>query len=245
MSKRTNDGDVIANRISLLEAKGQKLLASLYGSRPDWDTTNDATQLRDEDDDQDLKQNYAHDRIGLGGILPKDIEDGSFTRRIVTSDDKLLQQLIGKKKAKAHISAKQEAARPTAAAKAQQYRKQAAKKEESDDDDEGRAATFKSKRQAKKENQKAKKVDSDDEDEETRAKRLEGGAVKEEEGASKEKGVMEVQADTKPVKREDNDEEAEADLTQPAPKKARTKPKSFLDEILAERSKKKSRKSKT
>ena len=170
MSKRTNDGDVIANRISLLEAKGQKLLASLYGSRPDWDTTNDATQSRDEDDDQDLKQNYAHDRIGLGGILPKDIEDGSFTRRIVTSDDKLLQQLIGKKKAKAHISAKQEAARPTAAAKAQQYRKQAAKKEESDDDDEGRTATFKSKRQAKKENQQAKKVDSDDEDEETRAK---------------------------------------------------------------------------
>jgi hypothetical protein len=62
MSKRTNDGDVIANRISLLEAKGQKLLASLYGSRPDWDTTNDATQSRDEDDDQDLKQNYVHDR---------------------------------------------------------------------------------------------------------------------------------------------------------------------------------------
>ncbi|CAN9388794.1 unnamed protein product [Alternaria alternata] len=236
MSKRTNDGDVIANRISLLEAKGQKLLASLYGSRPDWDTTNNATQSRDEDDDQDLKQNYAHDRIGLGGILPKDIEDGSFTRRIVTSDDKLLQQLIGKKKAKAHISAKQEAARPTAAAKAQQYRKQAAKKEE--------AATFKSKRQAKKENQQAKKVDSDDEDEETRAKRLGGGAVKEEDGASREKVVMEVQADAKPVKREDDDEEAEADVTQPAPKKARTKPKSFLDEILAERSKKKSKKSK-
>jgi hypothetical protein len=55
---------------------------------------------------------------------------------------------------------------------------------------------------------------------------------------------MEVQADAKPVKREDDDEEAEADVTQPAPKKARTKPKSFLDEILAERSKKKSKKSK-
>ncbi|CAN9162928.1 unnamed protein product [Alternaria alternata] len=211
MSKRTNDGDVIANRISLLEAKGQKLLASLYGSRPDWDTTNNATQSRDEDDDQDLKQNYAHDRIGLGGILPKDIEDGSFTRRIVTSDDKLLQQLIGKKKAKAHISAKQEAARPTAAAKAQQ--------------------------QAKKENQQAKKVDSDDEDEETRAKRLGDGTVKEEDGASREKVVMEVRADVVPTKRTDDDEEAEADVTQPAPKKAGVKPKSFLDEILAERSK--------
>jgi hypothetical protein len=62
MSKRSNEGDVIANRISLLEAKGQKLLATLYGSRPDWDTTDSATKAPDEDDDKDLKQNYAHDR---------------------------------------------------------------------------------------------------------------------------------------------------------------------------------------
>jgi hypothetical protein len=63
MSKRNNEGDVIANRMSLLEAKGQKLLASLYGSRPDWDTTAEgASKTLDEDDDQDLKQNYAHDR---------------------------------------------------------------------------------------------------------------------------------------------------------------------------------------
>jgi hypothetical protein len=62
MSKRNNDGDVIANRISLLEAKGQKLLASLYGSRPDWGTTDSLAKSQDEDDDQDLKQNWAHDR---------------------------------------------------------------------------------------------------------------------------------------------------------------------------------------
>ncbi|KAF7443887.1 hypothetical protein A1F99_119610 [Pyrenophora tritici-repentis] len=62
MSKRNNDGDVIANRISLLEAKGQKLLASLYGSRPDWDSVGSAAKTQNDDDDQDLKQNYAHDR---------------------------------------------------------------------------------------------------------------------------------------------------------------------------------------
>ena len=62
MPKRNNEGDVIANRISLLEAKGQKLLASLYGSRPDYDTADSATKAQVEDDDQDLKQNYAHDR---------------------------------------------------------------------------------------------------------------------------------------------------------------------------------------
>jgi hypothetical protein len=59
MSKRNNEGDVIANRISLLEAKGHQLLTSLYGSRLAWDTTESAQV---EDDDQDLKQNYAHDR---------------------------------------------------------------------------------------------------------------------------------------------------------------------------------------
>jgi len=151
-----------------------------------------------------------------------------------------LQQLIGKKKAKAHITAKQEAARPNAASKAQHYKKLAAKKEESDDDGEGRAATFQSKRQKKKVKQEAKPADSDDEDEETRAKRLEGGTVKEGEGP-KEDVTTEAQADAKPIKKEDGEE---AEATQPAPKKARTKPKSFLDEILAERSKKKSKKGK-
>ncbi|KAI4927828.1 hypothetical protein J4E85_006340 [Alternaria conjuncta] len=239
MSKRNNEGDVIANRISLLEAKGQKLLASLYGSRPDWDTADGDAKTEVEDDDQDLKQNYAHDRIGVGGIVPKDIEDGSFTSRTRTSDDKLLQQLIGKKKAKAHITAKQEAARPNAASKAQHYKKLAAKKEESDDEEEGRAATFKSKRQ-KKVKQETKPADSDDEDEETRAKRLEGSARKENEEVIKDEVAAEAEADAKPIKKEEEDEEAEA--TQPAPKKARAKPKSFLDEILAERSKKKSKK---
>ena len=55
MSKRNNDGDVIANRISLLEAKGQKLLASLYGSRPDWDSADSATKPQDDDPDTALE----------------------------------------------------------------------------------------------------------------------------------------------------------------------------------------------
>ena len=140
-------------------------------------------------------------RIGVGGIVPKDIEDGSFTSRIRTSDDKLLQQLIGKKKAKAHIHAKQEAARPNAASKAQHYKKLAAKKEESDDDEEGRAATFKSKRQKKKVKQEAKPADSDDEDEETRAKRLEGGTVKVEEELPKEEVATDAKQTQNPSRR--------------------------------------------
>jgi hypothetical protein len=179
-------------------------------------------------------------RIGLGGILPKDVEDGSFTRRIPTSDDKLLQQLIGKKKAKAHIMAKQEAARPNAAAKAHQYSKQAAaKKATSDDEEEGRAATFKSKRQSNKEKKPSKVVDSDDEDEETRAKRLAAGGMIGEQKT--QDPVANNQLEENPPQKE---EEEEPQLAQPALKKAKAKPKSFLDEILAERSKKKNKKGK-
>jgi hypothetical protein len=82
-------------------------------------------------------------------------------------------------------------------------------------------------------------VDSDDEDEETRAKRLAAGTStnhKEiDEKASKEDLGEDVSKDAKP-KEDDGDEEAE--VTKPAPKRAKTKPKSFLDEILADRSKK-------
>jgi hypothetical protein len=118
--------------------------------------------------------------------------------------------------------AKQEAARPRAANNAQRFGKPTAtKKEESEDEEEGRAATFKSKRQ-RKEGKKAAKVDSDDEDEETRAKRL----------ASKDAPAVK---DAKP-KEDDGGEEGE--VTKPAPTRVKTKPKSFLDEILADRSKK-------
>lgn len=186
-------------------------------------------------------------RIGLGGVLPKDIEDGSFTRRIPTSDDKLLQQLIGKKKAKAHITAKQEAARPNAAAKAQKYGKpNVAKMEESDDEEEGRAATFKSKRQRKKEKPAPRVADSDDEDEEMRAKRLAADVKKEEvKEEVKDEVIADVPVANQPFQKEEEEEEEEAEVVEPAPKKAKAKPKSFLDEILAERFKKKNKKSKT
>lgn len=180
-------------------------------------------------------------RIGLGGILPKDVENGSFTKRTLTSDDKLLQQLIGKKKAKAHIMAKQEAARPSAATKTHRYSKPAvAKKEVSDDEEDGRAATFKSKREGRKARKPPKALDSDDEDEETRAKRLAAGAKTED----RETKELTTETPVEDKSSEKVEEEEEAEPAPPAPKKVKTKPKSFLDEILAERSKKKSKKNK-
>ncbi|KAH7380148.1 hypothetical protein BKA66DRAFT_371535, partial [Pyrenochaeta sp. MPI-SDFR-AT-0127] len=237
MSKRNSDGDVIANQLSLIEAKGQKFLASLLGPQPQSTPASGTSQ--DAKEDEDLKEDFGHDRLGVGGILPKDVADGSFTRRIPTSNDKLLEQLIGKKKAKAHLAAKEAAARPNA--KAQGYGRPTVKKEESEDEEEGRAAAFKSKK--RKANVKAAVAadvdDSGDEDEETRAARLasNGNAEPKEKVAI---AALEVNND-----KSGTDEEVEAPpVSKKLPSRGRTKPTSFLDEILAERSKKKKNKGK-
>jgi hypothetical protein len=61
MSKNTNDGDVLANRLSLGLAKHQKLLASWMGSQPDVQPANDTSKI--EEEDSELKQDFfGHDR---------------------------------------------------------------------------------------------------------------------------------------------------------------------------------------
>jgi hypothetical protein len=168
-------------------------------------------------------------RLGVGGYLPKDIADGSFTRRTLTSNDKLLEQLIGKKRAKAHMAAKQEAELAAAREQPQQYhplgRPAPAKKEESEDEEEGRAATFKSKR---------RKTDQS------------GGL-----SAEKDQTKKEVSNVEEPISNAEDQEAAtqpEENSDDEIPKKAkrarkgRAKPTSYLDELLAERTKKKNKK---
>jgi hypothetical protein len=60
MSKAKSDGDVLANKMSLVQAKGQKFLASLLSSQPVSSPETATTETQDNDDD--LKGNYAHDR---------------------------------------------------------------------------------------------------------------------------------------------------------------------------------------
>jgi hypothetical protein len=165
------------------------------------------------------------DRLGVGSAIPKDIADGSFTRRAPTSNDKLLEQLIGKKRAKAHLAAKQEAERASAR---QQPTWQQKKEEKKVDEEEGRAATITSKRQRKdgvKGASKEKRAE-----EKVAAEVVVDKASKAEEGeAVASKDISDDDIDLKPKKRV---------------KKSRAKPTSFLDELLAERSKKKKGKSK-
>jgi len=183
----------------------------------------------------------------VGSILPKDIADGSFTRRVPSSNDKLLVQLLGAKKAKAHIAAQQDAARPNASVRAQCHGKPTAvKRDESDEEEEGRAAAFKSKKRRRAtEKEVDRDIDSDDEDEEMRAKRL---AAKREAVKNRDSDASlseHKQPDEEPKALGSRLEEPDADSETPKspPRKTKAKPKSFLDEILAERSKKKSKKS--
>lgn len=169
-------------------------------------------------------------RLGVGSAIPKDIADGSFTRRAPTSNDKLLEQLIGKKRAKAHLAAKQEAERASARQQPTwQQKKEEKKIEESEDEEESRAAMISSKRQR---TEKAK----------PKAK------------AAKEQGVVVGEADTneelkgdaaavaRDEQQEGNQEDSDDDIDlkpKKRVKKSKAKPTSYLDELLAERSKKK------
>jgi hypothetical protein len=171
-------------------------------------------------------------RLGVGGYLPKDIADGSFTRRAPTSNDKLLEQLIGKKRAKAHIAAKQEAERAAAREQPQLLhplgRPTPVKKEESEDEEEGRAATFKSKRR-KTDRTASSPVEKDEAEKEV------SGAT----DADEPTCIAEAEgAAIQPERNSDDEIPKKAKRS----RKARAKPTSYLDEVLAERIKKKNRK---
>jgi hypothetical protein len=186
-------------------------------------------------------------RLGVGGILPKD--EGNFLKRKATTNDKLLEQLIGKKKAKAHIAAKEQAERLGAQSQPKHARREVQKKEESDDEEEGRAATFKSKRR-----KVARPKPAPVSDEEDRAEADAPNSSVPKQDAPKVTAPDEPSEDA-PQKEEPNEtliQEGD-DTNEPVPvakkpksipSRTRAKPTSYLDELLAERSKKKKNKTK-
>ena len=132
-----------------------------------------------------------------------------------------MQQLIGHKAAKAHLAAKQASRSGTQSTNIAKPSKPT-KKEESEDEDEGRTSMFKSKRQKKTPAPPATDPDVLDR------------------GMSSKDDNQEV--NEPPTKNpnqgpEDDDSEPKAPIRKPLPGKK--KPVSYLDQILAERSKKK------
>lgn len=116
-------------------------------------------------------------------------------------------------------------------------------KVDSDEEEEGRAATFKSKRRkvVKKKSAALEDAESDDEDEEMRAARLAAGQVQ----VAEKQDEVPVAATKGPEEADSDEENESAKETKKLPSRSKAKPKSYLDEILADRSKKKqNRKSK-
>jgi hypothetical protein len=181
-----------------------------------------------------LKFKYSNyiNRLGVGGIRPKDLEDGSFTRRTLTSDNKLLTQMIGAKKAKVHLASKQQMTRLGAQPQPKHGRPVAAKKEDSEDEEEGRAATFKSKRRKTAKPKPAPATEDDSEDQQALPVQ------------ARDHGDEIEQAKGDVAAEEPEEEDQPAPKSKSIPSRGKAKPKSYLDELLAERSKKK-KKSKT
>lgn len=171
-------------------------------------------------------------RFGLGAIVPKEVRDGSFTNRLPTSHEKLLENLIGKKAAKAHLAAKQ---KHTAPSKPQKPAKPVETKDESDEE-EGRAAAFQSKRQ-RRTRPVPTKSDSSDEDEESRTSNL---ASKKQKTTSDAPSV--TNGDVTMGDAPDREDVDEPKKVAPTSRSQKAKPKSYLDEILGEKSKKKKKK---
>jgi hypothetical protein len=184
--------------------------------------------------------------LGFGAPIPKTIKDGSFTRRVLTSDDKLLQTLIGKKAAKAHMASKETTKRtatPINFNKAVQPVK-TTKPVESDDEDEGRTAAFTSKRQKKRkphlnitdpdETEPLKDV-PDTELPHRSVSRSAGEDQKVDVGAESDLAITH--------NKDPGEDDSAAENPNPTKsRKSKATKGSYLDELLAERSKKKKNK---
>ncbi|PVI06119.1 hypothetical protein DM02DRAFT_35006 [Periconia macrospinosa] len=241
MSKRDNAGEIISNKLAVAAAQQhQALFASLAGATG---ASIFSAPTTTEDNDDDLRDTYVDDeQFGVGAAIPKDIEDGSFTRRIPASDDKLLQQLLGKKAAKAHLARQttKNAAKPQGNAKPQ---RSVAKKEESEEEEEGRASAFKSKRRKVVKGRGVNSAVEDSSDDGRRgaadANETESAALALRQGPQAKEKVVDKTAGPDGLS---EDEERPKSTSKSRATKA--KPGSYLDELLAGRANKKQKKKK-
>ncbi|KAL1591904.1 hypothetical protein SLS60_011496 [Paraconiothyrium brasiliense] len=241
MSRHNGEGEVLSNKISVGLAKFQQQhFASLFGdSAPAVPESHDDDKQAEQASFADLKGDGDDEGFGLGAAVPQDVQDGSFANRIPTSHERLLENLIGKKAAKAHLAAKR---KHTAPVKPPKPLKPTPTKVESDEE-EGRTSSIRSKRQRNAKPLSAQEVESDDEDEEARALSVRSKKSKTndqshfivEEIVTKVNGPDDELADEKLENNKKN---------KPSSRPQMAKPKSYLDEILSEKATKKNKKKK-
>ncbi|KAI7218103.1 hypothetical protein KC333_g3809 [Hortaea werneckii] len=230
MAKPNNEpseADVILNRTNVALARSQRLIQSWLPPKASEESA--ATQSTPaEDDEEDFKG--LDETAGIGSKRKAEDEglpDGALRRKKLASNDKLLEQILGKKAAqqkkkqdasknsiKASLPAKQMPAQPT---KPQQP-------DSEEEEEEGRAAAFKSKK--RKANPPVPRpaeppVRHADAQERTNT----------EEGMQKNQNATH-DAEPQPASEKDTDDE----------RPAKRKTGSYLDELLTQKASKKSKK---
>ncbi|KAF2766390.1 hypothetical protein EJ03DRAFT_330120 [Teratosphaeria nubilosa] len=145
MADKQTEADIILNRANVALARSQRLIASWLPPKPEETTT---TQTHEEDSDWAGEDELA----GVGSKRKAENEglpDGVFKRRNLASNDKLLEQIMGKKAAQA--KRKQDARKGSVHAAPKPMSglvKQSVKtRDESEEEEEGRAAAFKPRKQ--------------------------------------------------------------------------------------------------
>ncbi|KOS47107.1 hypothetical protein ACN38_g1903 [Penicillium nordicum] len=217
MSLSKSESDVILNRANVALSRSQRLVAS-------WLPQQTTEELANPKTDEELQQEEDEiftavpETLGVGAPLPQKAADGSWNRTELDSNDKLRKQLLGKnydRVMKAAAEQKAAAAAATAAAAAAASSASAgvtkAEVEEEYDEEDGRSAML-----AKQKNKRKA-------------------------GAGAGRGVHPAAAAAAAAVGDKGGEEGEGEgegAPAPARSKGRKKATSYLDELLAERAKK-------
>ena len=223
METSTSEADVILNRINVSLARSQRLINSWLPPKPD------SQDVEDNEGEEDFKSMTEIGGLGSKTAYAEDesLPDGAFQRKKLSSNDKLLEQLLGKKAAQARKKS-QEAGKGMstskyAAPKQLSTRPKASREVDSEDEDEGgRAAAFTSKQQKK--HPKVQNADNLPDD-----------------------GQIDVSIDEQSVAatiKTDDRESSKTASIDTEQKSSKRKATSYLDELLAQKANKKSKKKK-
>lgn len=225
MDGNVNEADVVLNRLNVALARSQRIINSWL---PQKSPEEEQKSIRAQDDDEDFKPMAEDGGIGSNVAYDDDTSPArALQRKKLASNDKLLEQLLGKKVAQAHKKSqetrKSMSAAKHAAPKPLASRPKPSQEVQSEDEEEGgRSAAFKSRKSSKRRQHPVEEpmptgVENDATTEEDTGLRGVSESANDDERA----GDVSLETDEKPAKRQGN---------------------TYLDELLAQKAKKRKKK---
>ncbi|KAL4877280.1 hypothetical protein BJY04DRAFT_222227 [Aspergillus karnatakaensis] len=224
MSLSKSDTEIILNKANIALARSQRLVASWLPTQPQTDDRNAKTvaELQQEEDEVFTA---VPETLGVGAPLPSKAADGSWNRTEIDSNDQLRRQLLGRNYKKVMAEKARQKGTDSSLSKDSGSKGvwsqnsgdgKGDTNDDDDGDDEGRTASI-----GKKTSSKKRKVEVGEGSEATNRQ------VKET-----------TNDDMKDIDREISGNPKTGTSQPKATAKGRKKTTSFLDEIIAERSKK-------